>query len=492
MARRVRRPQKHFFWQRRRYRHTKQARALAYRYCVFAQSFLATIGTSVTNGISGIAEIGGNDFTVTMAGWASLANPVTGNEQAGTFMHEFGHTLGLHHGGTDDIRYKPNYFGVMNYSWQTPVRKSHYAASPALNAYYNAWRLDYSHGNLNSLNEASLNESAGIGGDPTIPVPIGINVVAGVRNLLTVPQGLPAAPNDFTDYDQDGVRTAGVVQTEILFRDNDGTVTNQTLSDFNDWAALQYNFRISADALDGAHPDPDPNEVTVALVNDTAELFSRVTSWPADTQPPTASSPQFRFDLASHPIVIHFSEDVEATLAPGDLTVINLATAQNVPIAAATFDLSSKTATFRLAGTLADGRYRATLAAGSVADAAGNALAAKLTFDFFVLTGDADHDAAVGFTDLVALAQNYGTTGGATFAAGDFNFDNNVDFSDLVLLAQNYGSSLASAPVAAFPAAARASSAIQSAPPANSNKAIFSLKPLARPVTPKRLVRIRH
>ena len=458
----------------------KQARALAYRYCVFAQSFQTNIGGNLTRGVSGIAEIGGNDFTVTMGGWASPGNPVTGSEQAGTFMHEFGHTLGLHHGGTDDIRYKPNYFSIMNYSWQTPVRKAGYAASPALNAYYNAWRLDYSHGTLNTVNEASLDESVGLGGDPTIPVPIGINVVAGVRNLLTVPQGTPGAPGNFTDYNQSGALDAVPVQAEVLFRDNDGFFDNRPLSDSNDWSALLYNFRISKDSADGIH-DPEVNEVTDAMVNDTAELFSRVTSWPADTQPPTASDPKFRFDLPSQPIAIRFSEDVEPTLAPADLTVTNLATGQDVAVASASFDLSSKTAIFTLAAALADGNYRATLAAGSVADAAGNALAAKLSFDFFVLAGDANHDRTVGFADLVAVAQNYGATGGATFDKGDFNYDGRVDFADLVTVAQRYGTSLlppvlAPLPPPSAPAVALASSA----PNQKSNKSLFSVIPVTK------------
>ena len=40
--------------------------------------------------------------------------------QAGTLMHELGHTLGLYHGGagTNDYNCKPNYLSVMNYLYQ--------------------------------------------------------------------------------------------------------------------------------------------------------------------------------------------------------------------------------------------------------------------------------------------------------------------------------------------------------------------------------------
>jgi len=52
----------------------------------------------------------------------------------------------------------------------------------------------------------------------------------------------------------------------------------------------------------------------------------------------------------------------------------------------------------------------------------------NFSYDCFHLAGDANHDRQVGFADLVAVAQNYGATSGATYAQGDFNFDGAVDF----------------------------------------------------------------
>ncbi|MEA2190904.1 MAG: hypothetical protein QOI73_1025 [Solirubrobacteraceae bacterium] len=56
-------------------------------------------------------------FIVSLGGWTDK----TGNEdeQAGTFMHELGHTLGLSHGGQDGGQYKPNFPSVMNYLYQS-------------------------------------------------------------------------------------------------------------------------------------------------------------------------------------------------------------------------------------------------------------------------------------------------------------------------------------------------------------------------------------
>ena len=42
-------------------------------------------------------------------------------------MHEFGHTLSLHHGGGTDDNRKPNYQSIMSYSWQLGGRPLNYS-----------------------------------------------------------------------------------------------------------------------------------------------------------------------------------------------------------------------------------------------------------------------------------------------------------------------------------------------------------------------------
>ena len=56
-------------------------------------------------------------FIVSLGGWTGKVG--SEDEQAGTFMHELGHTLSLSHGGQDDDGYKPNFPSVMNYLYQT-------------------------------------------------------------------------------------------------------------------------------------------------------------------------------------------------------------------------------------------------------------------------------------------------------------------------------------------------------------------------------------
>ncbi|MFT3786193.1 MAG: hypothetical protein QM770_08510 [Tepidisphaeraceae bacterium] len=53
--------------------------------------------------------------------------------------------------------------------------------------------------------------------------------------------------------------------------------------------------------------------------------------------------------------------------------------------------------------------------------------------------GDANLEGTVNFSDLLTLAANYGTAGGATWSVGDFTGDGSVNFDDLLALAANYG-----------------------------------------------------
>jgi hypothetical protein len=75
-----------------------------------------------------------------------------------------------------------------------------------------------------------------------------------------------------------------------------------------------------------------------------------------------------------------------------------------------------------------------------VKDDAGNALAQDATLDFFVLSGDANHDATVNALDFNALATHYGLAG--TFGQGDFNYDGTINTLDFNLLAMRFNSTV--------------------------------------------------
>jgi hypothetical protein len=160
------------------------------------------------------------------------------------------------------------------------------------------------------------------------------------------------------------------------------------------------------------------------------------------------------------------------SISAADLVLKNLTTGQTIsPInfvlntsGGANLPTRAEWTTF-FAQPFPDGNYHAQIAADAVRDYADNPLAAPISFDFFILAGDANHDRKVDFSDLVVVAQNYNTNSGATFDKGDFNYDGKVDFTDLVMLAQRYGTTLAApATVPVFATAAESQAVFSSSP----------------------------
>jgi Bacterial Ig-like domain len=207
----------------------------------------------------------------------------------------------------------------------------------------------------------------------------------------------------------------------------------------------------------------------------------------ADTTAPQVSSAAFDPFAAKPQVSVQFSEDVGASLDASDLQLMNLTTGATVTAPAPVYDSASSTALFKFdPAALPDGNYRATVKAAGIKDASGNAMASDMTFDFFVLAGDSDHDRDVDFNDLVALAQNYGQTG-KTFSQGNFNYDagGNVDFNDLVILAQHYGTNLAppaaGAVASTAPVTAPVTSTLLTSTKKKVEPKVFSTTPVAPP-----------
>lgn len=219
------------------------AKRLVYHYALYAH-------TRDGGGSSGIAELGGNDFVVSLggSGWgrdASMHNVGTRNQQAGTLMHEFGHNLGLEHGGGDSTNCEPNYVSIMSYAFQTSGISR--AGVPGV-------RFDFSSVDLAELREGSLSEPAGIGDGPDFTA--WSNGMGG---------RLSSAGNVPLDWDADGGIDAAAVSADI----NNLNITDckesprQTLTGFDDWRSIDFNFRDDGDFADGAH-SPSPPEITAA------------------------------------------------------------------------------------------------------------------------------------------------------------------------------------------------------------------------------------
>ena len=163
----------------------------------------------------------------------------TRTQQAGTLMHEFGHSLGLHHGGNDELNNKPNYLSVMNYSFQACL----VPVSPTPGIVPGG--CDFSR-NVVNLAETNLDECVGVGQG------FGSNDWNGAGGLEGVTNCQPPR------------------NTNIAFDiSGDGSRTN--LPGFDDWAAVQYNFEGTGVFADGATSSPpleaDPAAIEAAIAH---------------------------------------------------------------------------------------------------------------------------------------------------------------------------------------------------------------------------------
>lgn len=259
---------------------TKQAKALAFRYCIFGNTYGGKLSSGKAEGF------GCNDFMVTLGGVVQNSGPAfpndignpggTEDDRIGTFMHELGHTLGLRHGGGDDINWKPNYYSVMNYWWQLPDSRFNPAGSSG------TWELRYSRASdyvtapaLPVLNESLLVESNGVsmalvGRKVPFSVPGGTGLCPLNNPILChgTPQIVPClrmakmGPGQPVNWDDLGgisspshTVSANVNAIADYCADLSGMPTGQTLTGCDDWANLAYDFKSSPHSVDGAPAD---------------------------------------------------------------------------------------------------------------------------------------------------------------------------------------------------------------------------------------------
>jgi hypothetical protein len=226
-----------------------EARRLVFRYALFAVNY------SERPGSSGVGELWGNDLMVTLgsaySSWIAAAGNLRAAE-AGTLMHELGHTLGLDHGGGDAVNCKPNYQSVMTYTRQVPN------VDPAR-------PLDYSDTRLADLDESSLDELMGIDAAP------GSSVIWGVGGVARVDQG-----DGEVDWNGDGS-----IDDEVAADVNGIDAISacpaspgEVLHGHDDWSALRYGFRTSPNFGEGAADpprQPPVAELTAATALETAK-----------------------------------------------------------------------------------------------------------------------------------------------------------------------------------------------------------------------------
>ncbi|MEX3816585.1 hypothetical protein AB3X96_41745 [Paraburkholderia sp. BR13439] len=234
--------------------HVDPRRRAFFRYGLLASSQ----NSDGSSGSSGISELPGNKVLVTLKGF--LANNLSAagetmrvNFQAATLMHEFGHSLGLRHGGDElAVNYKPNYLSIMNYLYQLSGVPTDGTGTDAVERYYyhqNDWngvavpntrlpsapyaaytypadavphgptsdtfKIDYSDGSSLNLDENALKESDYVG------------------------RGAGTSATAFGDWNLNGVKQAAPYQLSLTGQlDTFGRTVYVSLHDFNDWNHL--------------------------------------------------------------------------------------------------------------------------------------------------------------------------------------------------------------------------------------------------------------
>jgi hypothetical protein len=235
------------------------AKRKAYRYCLYA--------TTSTGTMLGVArDIPGNDFVIFKG---EINGSINWDERA-TFMHELGHCLNLAHGPTDVtnpenfIALAPNYISVMNLLYCLPFNAD------------DAWRLDYSRGQMLPIIENNIDESialqSGTGANNGVLTYFGFNSCATnpcdplTGDLFPVlGYYIGSGPRDFNG---DLQITSGVCMDLNFHGTNSVTPGGatpspcQTINDDNDWALLHYP--LVDESQDGGAPVHPPIELTIA------------------------------------------------------------------------------------------------------------------------------------------------------------------------------------------------------------------------------------
>ena len=217
-------------------------------------------------GSGGQAEIGGNDFVVFNADVSGGLKDDGGNrfDIAGgeTFMHEFGHTLGLRHGGFENKNHKPNYVSLMNYRYSFTLRQANTGAgfldfSPPLPPPPDGDDQTKPSGDrpalLPKFSEASPPQGVALGPDrdhdilypswecefTAIPATAPFNLFPGANTDVSI---------GHAGIDADLGELPGSCTSQQFAR----PLSYRTHSDHDDWSKIRLGFHTSGSAADGA------------------------------------------------------------------------------------------------------------------------------------------------------------------------------------------------------------------------------------------------
>jgi len=169
---------------------------------------------------------GASDFMVTLGGIPRGSNPeeqkALHHFQAGTFMHELGHNLGLMHGGDEEVNFKPNYLSVMNYDYSWGLLKQ------------DGFKVfDYSKGQVESILEFQLDERHGLIGGSDLDDYSAISWCLGTEDFIRNDIG---KIREGINWDCLGLPD----RYDFSFDVNRNLIAGDTLHDYNDWINLKF------------------------------------------------------------------------------------------------------------------------------------------------------------------------------------------------------------------------------------------------------------
>lgn len=122
-----------------------------FHYAIYADQYNNGTSSGISRGIPA------SDFIVSQGAFNG-GTGFTLTQERGTLMHEFGHNLGLQHGGDDNCNLEPNYLSIMSYAFQFP----------GLRVAGIDGTLDYSRERLVDLDENALDETVGLEPDALV------------------------------------------------------------------------------------------------------------------------------------------------------------------------------------------------------------------------------------------------------------------------------------------------------------------------------------
>jgi len=198
-----------------------------WHYVIFGEQVTST-GDCVPGAFSGVAELPGDDFVVSMDAIRVGGPPVTEDPAeliirrratAGVFMHELGHNLDLRHGGNEDVNWKPNYLSVMNYAFNL-------TGIPRFS------RMDYSDAALPTLDQIHLDETVGVGADSDDFTRFFVEPCAGCGFF----NGFGPARGPL-DWNRDGDTTDTDLEVHLLDAST-GVQLPRFITGFDDWDAV--------------------------------------------------------------------------------------------------------------------------------------------------------------------------------------------------------------------------------------------------------------